>query len=93
MTVTKRNFQNDRHFSEVKNMKTEFFIPMIPPTVTHQEKSVHVVHGKPVFYEPDELKAARVKLRDHLARYIPAEKYIGAVRLIVKWSFPISGNH
>ena len=28
---------------------TEFFMAMVPPTVTHQEKQVHVVSGKPVF--------------------------------------------
>ena len=33
-------------------MLIEFFMLMIPPTVTHQEKQVHVVNGKPVFYEP-----------------------------------------
>ena len=40
----------------------EFFMAMVPPTVTHQEKKVHVVNGKPVFYEPQELKSARQKL-------------------------------
>lgn len=53
---------------------------------------MHVVNGKPVFYEPAELKAARVKLRDHLAQYVPKEKYMGPVRLIVKWLFP-KGSH
>ena len=40
-------------------MATEFFMAMVPPTVTHQEKQVRVVNGKPKFYEPQELKAAR----------------------------------
>lgn len=75
------------------NMKTEFFMPMKPPTVTHQEKQVHVVNGKPYFYEPDELKAARSKLAAHLSRHIPEIKYSGGVRLITKWCFPITGNH
>ena len=39
----------------------EFFMAMVPPTVTHQEKQVHVVNGKPKFYEPAELKAAKHK--------------------------------
>ena len=34
----------------------EFFMAMVPPTVTHQEKQVRVVNGKPKFYEPQELK-------------------------------------
>lgn len=74
-------------------MKTEFFLPMLPPTVTHQEKQVHVVNGKPVFYEPQELKAARAKLAAYLAKYKPVQKYTGPVRLVVKWCFPRSGNH
>jgi Holliday junction resolvase RusA-like endonuclease len=74
-------------------MRTEFFMPMIPPTVTHQEKDVTVKNGKPIFYEPTELKAARTKLTAHLAQHIPAEKYTGAVRLITKWCFPITGKH
>jgi Holliday junction resolvase RusA-like endonuclease len=74
-------------------MKTEFFIPMIPPTTTHQMKQVRVVNGKPQFYEPAELQAARAKLRDHLAGHIPQERYTDAVRLVVKWCFPIVGKH
>lgn len=42
-------------------------MPMIPPTTTHQEKQVRVVNGKPVFYEPQELKTARMKLTANLA--------------------------
>lgn len=45
-------------------MAIQFFLSMVPPTVTHQEKQVAVVNGRPRFYEPAELKAARVKLRD-----------------------------
>jgi Holliday junction resolvase RusA-like endonuclease len=73
-------------------LKTEFFLPMIPPTVTHQEKKVHVVNGKPEFYEPQELKAARAKLTAHIAKYALAHKYTGPVRLVVKWCFP-QGKH
>ena len=67
---------------------TEFFVAIIPPTVTHQEKKVSVIKGKPVFYEPPNLKDARLKLMSHLARFVPSKKYIGGVRLIVKWCFP-----
>lgn len=74
-------------------MTTEFFMPMIPPTCTQQEHKVRVVKGKPQFYEPDELKAARSKLEAHLAGHIPEQKYTGAVRLMVKWLFPITGKH
>lgn len=74
-------------------MRTNFFIPMIPPTCTHQEKQVAVVGGKPRFYEPAELKAARAKLQAHLAGFVPETPYAGAVRLTVKWLFPITGKH
>lgn len=75
-------------------MTIEFFIPMAKvPTVTHQEKQVHVVNGKPIFYEPPELKEARAKLIAYLSKHVPEEKYIGAVRLVTKWCFPLSGKH
>lgn len=73
-------------------MNISFFLPMKPPTTTHQEKAVTVVNGKPVFYEPSELKAARAKLEAHLAQHKPEKKYTGAVRLVVKWCFP-RGKH
>jgi len=71
----------------------EFFIPMLPPTVTHQEKKIRVVKGKPVVYEPAELKAARAKLEAHLAGHAPGAPAEGAVRLVVKWCFPITEGH
>jgi Holliday junction resolvase RusA-like endonuclease len=77
---------------EPTNMKTEFFMPMRPPTTTHQEKQVAVVNGKPQFYEPAELKAARVKLMAYLSKHVPSKKYTGGVRLVTKWCFP-NGKH
>ena len=71
---------------------TEFFMAMIPPTVTHQEKQVHVVSGKPIFYEPQEVKTARAKLQANLSKHVPEEKYTCPVRLIVKWCFQ-RGRH
>lgn len=70
-------------------MTTEFFIPMKIPTVTHQQKQVRIVSGKPVFYEPDNLKAARAKFMAHLGKHTPKTKYTRAIRVIVKWLFPI----
>ena len=72
----------------------EFFLPMKNvPTVTHQEKSVTVRNGKPYFYEPAELKAARVKLRDALHRFKPEKPFEGVpLSLVVMWCFP-RGNH
>lgn len=74
-------------------MEIRFFMVMQPPTCTHQEKQVHVVNGKPVFYEPSELKEAREKLRAHLGRHVPDERFSGPVRLTTWWCFPIKGDH
>ena len=74
-------------------METDFFMAMEPPTATHQEKQVHIIRGKPVFYEPQEVKTARQKLRAHLAGHTPPEPYEGAVRLTTWWCFPVKGGH
>lgn len=74
-------------------MVTEFFMSMIPPTCTHQEKQVAVVKGKPVFYEPPELKEARSKLKAHLAKHVPEQRYDCGIRLVTKWCFPRGRHH
>ena len=76
----------------MKYMKTEFFMAMIPPTKTYQGKKVRVVNGKPLLYEPTEVKETRAKLKAHLARKIPARRYTGAVRLVTKWCFPCGAH-
>ena len=73
-------------------MKIEFFMAMDPPTCTHQEKKVTVVNGKPVFYDPPDVKAARMKLIDHLLKHKPRKQIETGCRLMVKWCFP-RGNH
>ena len=73
-------------------MIIEFFMAMVQPTCTHQEKKVTVQNGRPVFYEPPELKATRQKLTGHLYRHRPVEPYCTGVRLVVKWCFP-NGRH
>ncbi|HBI61685.1 MAG TPA: RusA family crossover junction endodeoxyribonuclease [Lachnospiraceae bacterium] len=74
-------------------MKISFFLPMIPPTATHQEKQVHVVNGKPVFYEPQEVKAVRQKLQSYLGQHVPEKRFTGPVRLTTWWCFPAKGRH
>lgn len=71
----------------------EFFMPMKPPETTHQQKKVMISNGKPVFYEPAELQTAREKLMAHLSKHVPDKKYMGPVRLTVKWCFPLIGKH
>ena len=73
-------------------MVTEFFMPMIPPTVTAQEHQVRVVNNKPIFFEPPKLKTAKDKLTANLLKHKPTVPYTSAVRLIVKWCFP-RGRH
>lgn len=74
---------------------TEFFLPMIPPTVTAQEHKVSTRSVKPVFYQDAELKDAKAKFIAHLSKHRPEpeQMYTGAVRLTVKWLFPITGKH
>lgn len=67
-------------------------MPMIPPTVTHQEKKVTVKNGKPRFYEDTRLTDARQKLRAHLGQHRPERPLSGAVGMVVVWGFP-AGSH
>lgn len=73
-------------------MGIQFFMAMVPPTCTHQEKKVTVSKGKPAFYDPPEVKAARSMLMGHLSRYCPEKPCTCGVRLITKWCFP-KGKH
>lgn len=64
-----------------------FFLPMNPPTVTHQEKRVAVIKGKPTVYEDARLKAARQKLTAYLSVHKPTQPLEGAIELRVMWLF------
>ena len=70
----------------------EIFLPIIPPTITHQAKDLraYLKDGKPraVLHDSPELKEARSKLHAYLAPHGPVEPFEGAVRLLVKWCFP-----
>lgn len=65
-----------------------FFMPMIPPTVTAQEHKVTVSHGKPIFYDPPEVRSAKAKLTAYLSQHKPDKPYKKGVRLTTKWLFP-----
>ena len=69
-------------------MELEFFMAMDPPTITHQEHKVMVRNGRPVFYDPPELKAARQKLTDYLAKHRPGQPLTGPLELVTTWCFP-----
>ena len=66
---------------------------MKPPTITHQQKRLKMINGKPLVYESDELKDARNKLSAYVSKHVPKEKFTGAIRLITKWCYPITKGH
>ena len=47
----------------------DFFLQIQPPTATAQEKQVRVVHGKPLFYDPAPVKAAKKLLSGDTVRF------------------------
>lgn len=74
----------------------QFFVPLRPPTVTHNAKQLHafIRAGRPcaVLHDSPELKDARAKLHAYLAPHAPAKPLTGPVRLVVKWLFPAGDN-
>ncbi|MGI6691182.1 MAG: RusA family crossover junction endodeoxyribonuclease [Christensenellales bacterium] len=58
------------------------------PTATHQQKQVTIVNGKPRFYEPDTVRAARAKLSAHLGQHRPAAPLEGPLQAVIKWCYP-----
>lgn len=73
-------------------MAIQFFMAMIPPTVTAQEHKVTGKKRQVVFYDTPEIKNVKDKLMAHLAQHRPEKPYTVGVRLIVKWLFP-KGRH
>ena len=70
-----------------------FFMEMKPPTATAQEHSVKVVGGKPVFFDPPNVREARELLMGHLIKNKPERPIEGAVELTVMWLFPKGKAH
>lgn len=72
---------------------TEFFMPMIPPTSTHQQQG-HTVdkHGNHRFYQRNNGEA-EAKLIAYLIKHIPSEPYTGPIRVVMKWCYPLKGKH
>ena len=79
-------------------MYMQFFVPMQPPTTTHNAKQLHAYMkgGQPhaVLHDSPELKATRAKLHAYLAPHAPAKPIPAGrpVRLLVKWCFPSEGR-
>lgn len=71
----------------------DFFLHIKPPTATHQEKQVRIVHGKPLFYDPAPVKDAKNLLIAHLYPHKPEKPFKGAVSLSTVWLFPKGTAH
>lgn len=69
------------------NLKFEFFIPMIPPTITAQEKGIgRKGNGKAYVYTKPEVKEAADRIRCRVP--MCSTPMQGSVRLITKWLYP-----
>ena len=72
----------------------EVFLPMEKiPTVTHQQKDIKVINGKPVVYEPADLKEARAMYLAKLASVRPEAPLDGPLSLVVKFCFASGWRH
>lgn len=78
----------------MEDNRLQFFMPMIPPAKTYQEKKLGVTKkGRAYIYEDAELKTVRQKLMAHLGQHVPDKPIEGAIHFIAKWCFPITGKH
>ena len=72
-------------------MYMQFFLPMQPPTTTHNAKQLHAYMkgGQPhaVLHDSPELKQTRAKLHAHLAPHAP-EKPIPAGQVVLSCRGP-----
>lgn len=71
---------------------SEFFLDIIPPRTTAQQKKVSCWGGRPKYYEPKNVKDAKKILIDALLPFMPAEPAYGAVSLFVDWRFPAKSH-
>jgi len=71
-------------------MQKNFFLHMIPPTVTAQEHRITGRHGqKAQIYNTPQLNDAKQKFLSYLAPHAPACPLDGPICLVVKWCFPM----
>ena len=70
-----------------------FFIKTNPPTATAQERRVRIAGGRPQFYDPPKIKAARELLCIHLRKHRPPKPLEGPLRLHTVWCFPKGKSH
>lgn len=70
-----------------------FFLDINPPTSTAQEKSVSIVKGRPIFYDPAPVKKAKALLVAQLGKHRPGIPLDGALELSTTWLFPKGKSH
>lgn len=70
-----------------------FFLDIIPPRTTAQEKKVTIVNGRPRFYEPVSLRDARKLLVMSLYSHAPKTPLRGPVALETAWYFARGRSH
>lgn len=68
-----------------------FFLAMVPPTATQQEKKIGIRDGKPFVYPDEKWERARDTLWAHLEPHRPLEPMLGGIVLDVTWCFPANG--
>lgn len=70
----------------------DFFMDMIPPTSTHQQRGCTMVNGKLRYYDRNNGDAEQ-KLTAYLSKHIPEKPFSGPLRVVTKWCFPIKAKH
>lgn len=70
----------------------EFFMDMIPPTSTQQERGCTIINGKRKYYDRGNSDAHQ-KLKAYLSQHRPSTPLTGALQVVTKWCFPIKAMH
>lgn len=72
----------------------EFFMPLkTPPTITHQQGTrTCIQNGKVQYYKNTQLEQTKNMLIQNLFPHKPTTPYLGPVRLITKWCYPITAK-
>lgn len=71
----------------------EFFEPMVPPTVTHNDLEVHHHGRKTSVGKSVALLDAEAKWEAHLARFAPERPLRGPLRADLKLCWPTGSKH
>lgn len=70
------------------------FLPMVPPTVTHNDLEASVGRGgRPYIRKSERLREAEGAYMARLAPLRPARPLSGPLRLTVRWCFPTDSEH